>query len=282
VALLFVRACKDTVRKRSYLLLRGLVTVGQGVLFGLVMLGLKADFAGTQTLLGYSLSAPAIGSLSALTAGIACLWDRKAATIRELKSHLYSPSAFSLSSFAADAPAVLLFSLAFAGTTYFIPPLPGVPAAACFFFFYLTVCILGGYFAALAHFFTALAPTQQTAQAAGGFAIGVSLLFSGLFIPQPLIPPGWLGMHYAVPSTHTLRAVATAETFCRGTDYCPSIVVPGLGVLSVSQYVDLYLGFTSTTQFLFNELGWAALAVAAVLVCAAARHRFPMAVRAAA
>ena len=41
--------------------------------------------------------------------------------------------------------------------------------------------------------------------------------------------------------------------------------------VSSSEYVQAYLGLSSTSQFLFAELGWAALGVAGVLLVALLR-----------
>ncbi len=274
VLLLTARALTDTLRRQRFLLLRAGVTVLQGLLFGLVLLNLKpTTFAGAQSILGFSLSGAAIAGLTSLAAGIALWFSRKPTTLRELKSHAYAPSAYAVSSYLVDAPTAIGFSLLFAAVCYFIPPLPARPAAAAFFFFCLAVAILSGFFAALSHALVALAPAQELAQAGGGVTISLCFLFAGLFIPLAQIPAGWVGLYYAVPTSHVLRAIATSQTFCQGAA-CPAITLAGApGSTTISAYVQDYLGLGASTQspYLFKELGWAALSIAGVLLVAFVR-----------
>ena len=113
-------------------------------------------------------------------------------------------------------------------------------------------------------------PTPQVAQVVGGLCISIILLFGGLFLPRYEMPPGWVGLQYATPFFHLLRALATNQFFCLGAG-CPTIEVPVNGRLQVQgqfAYVQNYLGTSYTSRFQFGELGWATLAVA--VMCAIA------------
>jgi len=101
---------------------------------------------------------------------------------------------------------------------------------------------------------------------------------SGLFIPRAVIPAFWQGLYYAVPTSHMLRAVTTSQYFCPGgvPAGCPVIQVPGPdgAPVTVGRY-EYAAGFLQTSyQNRWAEIGWAALAVAVMLVIAALAIRF--------
>ena len=84
----------------------------------------------------------------------------------------------------------------------------------------------------------------------------------------------WLGLHYAVPTTHILRSLATSQFFCDDAA-CPLISVPsatGPRDIAQSAYVQDFLGTSYTSRFQFGEVGWAALAVCVCLTIAAAAN----------
>ena len=102
-------------------------------------------------------------------------------------------------------------------------------------------------------------------------------MFAGLFINVKTMPPGWKGLYYAVPTSHIMRALGTTEFYCAGgaAAGCPQItVVTSSGPVVVDRYefVSNFLG--STFQNRWNELGWAALAIAVMLAISILALRF--------
>ena len=108
---------------------------------------------------------------------------------------------------------------------------------------------------------------RNTGQAVGSLVITANFLFSGLFVPPASpIPAFWLGLYYAVPTTHILRALAVSQSFCLGIG-CPTVEVNGM-LVGQFTYVSAYLGFASSSQYAWGELGWAALAVLVLFILA--------------
>jgi hypothetical protein len=76
-------------------------------------------------------------------------------------------------------------------------------------------------------------------------------------------------MVYAVPTTHVLHAAALSLLFCAGAA-CPTVALPQGGAPAQFAYAQAYLGKgAGGAQFLWGEVGWAALAVAVAMVLAA-------------
>jgi hypothetical protein len=55
------------------------------------------------------------------------------------------------------------------------------------------------------------------AQVLGGVSISILVLFAGLFVTPQRVPAGWIGLYYADPLSHILRALATNEV---GAENC--------------------------------------------------------------
>jgi len=93
-----------------------------------------------------------------------------------------------------------------------------------------------------------------------------------VLVPGRSLPGFWTGLFYAVPTTHVLRALGVSQLYCRGPG-CPTIDVGGGVTVDRFEFVLALLSLpaSTSTQFLWGELGWAALALAviAAVACAA-------------
>jgi hypothetical protein len=81
----------------------------------------------------------------------------------------------------------------------------------------------------------------------------------------------------AVPTSHVLRALAVDQFYCAGgaAAGCPQITTVGAeGTVSIDryQYVSNYVG--TTYQHRGEEIGWAVLAVAVMLIIGILALRF--------
>lgn len=122
--------------------------------------------------------------------------------------------------------------------------------------------------------FTPPMHSAPTLQLVGGLTISISFLFAGLFIPRSSYPPFWIGLYYAVPTSHVLRALATNQFFCEGPN-CPIItVVEGTTTMQVSQSDFVAQFVDSTFQQRWGQYGWAALAAVVMIVIAIFSLRF--------
>lgn len=255
------RAIIDTARGEVRVL-QALTLVTQAVLLGLLTLYIgPATFQNTQSTLGLLLGGLILGPAALLGAGVATWYGRKAALKRELASGFFPPFTLAVSITVADFPLCLILMALFGFILY---PIAGAyHGAATLFFWYLALVIMCGLFLTLTHFYLFCAPNAEVAQILCGLALTINVIFAGVFIPQPQIPPGWIGLYYAVPLSHSLKALAVAQFYCAGPPYvnCPEITVftPSGSPQTVTQFVYLlkYLGITNVEgQFLFSEMGW--------------------------
>jgi ABC-type multidrug transport system ATPase subunit/ABC-type multidrug transport system permease subunit len=261
-ALALERAFLDLARNRNMQLSRLAVVVFQGLLLGLLFLRVEfSSFAGTQSGLGLCIGAAAFGSIVYLQTTLGTHLAMRPVFYREHAAKYYVSTAHALALLVAGAPHLLATSALFASIVYWLTPLR--PFAASWAFFYLSLTVSAAFFAATAAAFAALLPTPQVAQVVVGASISVLVLFAGLFITPQRIPPGWIGLYYADPLSHILRALAANEFFCAGQG-CPRIAVPGGGEQSQWHYLQHYLGIGATyhSRFQFGELGYACAAVA--------------------
>lgn len=152
------------------------------------------------------------------------------------------------------------------------------PSAGSFFFFWFCACVLAAFWLATAVAYSSLLPTLPTAQIVGGLTISVSFLMAGLFLPGARIPAFWRGLYYAVPTSHTLRALGVDQFHCDGGPAagCPQIQVPasGGGVQTVDRYAFVrgYLGVSYGQRW--GQVGWVAVAAAVMAVVAVLALRF--------
>jgi len=273
---LLSRNVNDTYRAKTLQRARLGVVLGQAVLIGLLSLYIAEDtFQGTQSVLGFFLGSLILTPVALLSSGLALWSTRKAAVKRELSSDFYPASIFVLAQSIGDLPFILGFTLLFCLIAYPIAHLTASPYAAVYFFFCLAIFLQALFFAMLSYVYLIAAPSPEVAQMLTGIGISMCVLFAGLFIQRPNIPPGWQGMYYAVPTSHILRALGVAEFYCtpsKPESLCSTISLPSASGSSVKvlqfSYVLAFLGLSNaSSQFLFNELGWASLAIVVVAVC---------------
>ena len=278
-ALTLERAFADVSRNRSALAAIVSVVLFQSLLLGLLFVATPrplAGFAGTQSGLGLCVGAAAFGSIVHLQAALGAHMNVRAAFYREHAAAYYRAPIHVLALHLAGAPRLIGTSVLFSSVLYWIAPLR--PTAASFGFFCLACIITAAFFATTAAALASLLPSPQVAQVVAGAGISILILFAGLFITQQRIPAGWIGLYYADPLSHALRALATNNFFCAGAG-CPTIEVPGLGVVGQWAYLRAYLGIGANyeSRYQFGELGFAASAVGvmallAVLFTAFVRH----------
>lgn len=166
------------------------------------------------------------------------------------------------------------------GIAYWIAGLRAT--AASFFFFYFGSLVLSLFWLAAAVAYSALFPVLPIAQILGGLSISTTFLMAGLFIPGSRIPAFWMGLYYAVPTSHVLRALGTDQFYCAGgaAAGCPQISVPGAtgggaaGFQSVDRYAFVTSILGSTYGDRWGEIGWVAVAAGVMCVIAIVSLRF--------
>ncbi len=117
-----------------------------------------------------------------------------------------------------------------------------------------------------------LTPNLATAQIVTGLIISLCFLFSGLFLPPASLPGFFVGLYYAVPTSHILRALSNAQFYCVPlvSPSCPTIVVAGAPISRYAYVLNLLdLPVTSLSQWRFDDLGFASLATLVGAVIAA-------------
>ena len=190
---------------------------------------------------------------------------------REHAARSYSAAAHGLALLLANAPHLLATSVLFSSLVYWLTPLR--PFAASWAFFSLACVISAAFFAAMAAAFAALLPSPQVAQVLGGVSISILVLFAGLFVTPQRVPAGWIGLYYADPLSHILRALAANEVgsadrerilaaapnaltpcsralsqfWCVGLD-CPQINVPGVGSMGQWAYAQQFLAISAANE----------------------------------
>lgn len=154
--------------------------------------------------------------------------------------------------------------------------------AASFFFLLFAGAIFSLFAVALAVALVFLLPSQGIATVIAGLVISMSFLFAGLFLSQPNIPVGWIGLYYAVPTSHMLRATLLDQFYCDSAQKsCPSITfVNAAGAqTSVNQYtyIATFLGLdpaSPASPQKWAQLGWEALSIVVVLLIAILASRW--------
>lgn len=271
--LVLQRGLRGSWRRAEDQYVRLLVLVYLGVLLGLLYL--NADytvFAGVQSGLGYMLGAAQWASVLFFTTSLTTIFLARGVYYRERAAGFYVAEAYSISALLVELPMVAPLVLVKIACSYWLAGM--LPGAAHFFFFWLAAFALALFWLATGLAYSAVLPDLATAQIVGGLTISVSFLFSGLFLPGPSVPPGWKGLYYAMPTSHTLRALAMDQFYCPPGTPCPVLqVATGSGTTAVGryQYVSAFLGTTYAQRW--GEVGWVALAAAVMAVVAVAALR---------
>jgi hypothetical protein len=210
LALVLERAFADVSRNTHMQLSRLVVVLFEGLLFGLLFLRVRFEsFAGTSSGLGLALGASAFGSIVYLQTTLGAHLAFRPVFYREHAARYYSAAAHGIALLLANAPHLLATSVLFSSLVYWLTPLR--PFAASWAFFSLACVVSAAFFASTAAAFAALLPSPQVAQVLGGVSISILVLFAGLFVTPQRMPAGWIGLYYADPLSHILRALATNE-----------------------------------------------------------------------
>jgi hypothetical protein len=174
---------------------------------------------------------------------------------------MYLPEVYATSAILAELPYILVLTFLFSLITYVLAGLKS--NVGSFLFFYLGSFLLAMFFMAVALAYSSIFPVLAISQLAGGLSISMSYLFSGVFIPRPEIPPGWVGMYYAVPTSHVVRAINVEQAYCTG-ESCPIIQTPDGQSVTIYQYVS---GFFQTTYGnRWGEMAWASVPFVVMLL----------------
>ena len=264
---LLTRAARERWRNRRSLAARAATTVFLAVFLGLVFSTrtIEPTVSSTRSTVGFFLSAAALLAVISMQMAVTTHAERALPRDRELASAMYSPTAFIITSFSLELPEILMSSLVFSAIAYSISSLQ--KEASVFFFFFLCVSTLSTALVSLAIAFVVMTPTAAVAQIMSGLTIAVIFLFSGLLLPPDSMPDIWVGLFYAVPSSHVLRAMSVAQLFCvpATSPACPVITV-GNPPVSASQfeYVQQLLGLPLSgdpDRFRWSDVGYASLTI---------------------
>jgi len=271
------RAATESWRNVDVFYSRLLVDSFIALLFGLLFIQNDLNtYSGTQSGLGYLVGSVAFGGIIFLTTGISTYGTRRSAFYRERAAGAYPGLVWPVVLLLTELPHAAFVTLIFACIAYWVAGLRS--SAAAFFFYWAAGLLLGAtYFVSMALAVTGLLPTMAVAQIVGGLSISLTFLFSGLFAPPSQIPPFWIGLYYAVPTSHILRAQAVAQFYCVGgaAAGCPTITLTSASPpIDRYAYVLNFLGMSSYTggQFAWEEVGYAVAGVAVVAFVGAAAY----------
>ena len=257
------------LRNQAIARVRVAVALFISVVFGNLYLNVNyLTFAGTQSSLGLLLGSLSFASIGFLQTTIALFFDSREAFYRESAMRFYVRPAYGLSLLVSQAPWLVGIVAVTSSVLYWAVGLRR--HADSWAFSVLAFTIAAGVYASIGAALGALAPTPQVAQVLAGLCISLLIIAGGLFVRLRQMPVFWIGLDYASPIFHLLRAQAASQFFCVGAG-CPSFRAPiGEEVHEVGQwqYVSTYLSSPPSwkQRFQFGELGFAAASIAVLAV----------------
>ncbi|ONM03564.1 ABC transporter G family member 34 [Zea mays] len=185
---------------------------------------------------------------------------------REKAAGMYSTMAYAIAQVAVELPYMLVQVLIFSSIVY---PMIGFQlSAAKFFWFFLYLVMSFMYYTLYGMMTVALTPNIEIAMGLSFLIFIFWNVFSGFIIARELMPVWWRWVYWADPAAWTVYGLM----FSQLADRTEQILVPGLGVQTVREFLEGYLGLQDRYFELVTCLHLAIIGLFAFLFFLAIKH----------
>ncbi|XP_057470461.1 pleiotropic drug resistance protein 2-like isoform X2 [Actinidia eriantha] len=245
-------------RNPQYNAIRYYVTIGIGVLFGVIFWQKGNDLHKEQDLMNL---------LGAIYAAVFFLGATNTCTVqpvvavertvfyRERAAGMYSALPYAFAQVAIEAIYVSIQTLLYSLLLYSMIGFPWELSKFLWFYYYITMCFM--YMTLYGMMVVALTPNIQIASIAMSFFLSFWNLFSGFLLPRTQIPIWWRWYYWASPIAWTIYGLLCSQL----GDKTNEIKIPKIGYMTVKDYFKNTLGFDY--DFLgavaVAHIGWALL-----------------------
>jgi ABC-type multidrug transport system permease subunit len=220
------RQGKNYFRDAGYNLIRFRISLGIGVLFGLLYRAVdQTNIAGMNNLLAACfVSFGFLGVINCNTS-MASLYRQRTVFYREQASGMYHSMAYALSVFIVELPYTFIGSLLFSVSFY---NLVGFQSGfAHFFQFVLLLYLCTLTFVCAGQCLIVMLPSLLVGNLAAGLFVTFCLLFGGVFIRKSSMPQGWVWLYYVSPIPKAMSAFLGLQFKCDPlSESCPIIYIP--------------------------------------------------------
>uniref|UniRef100_A0A5B7ABS0 Putative pleiotropic drug resistance protein 2-like n=1 Tax=Davidia involucrata TaxID=16924 RepID=A0A5B7ABS0_DAVIN len=242
-------------RNSQYNAIRFFMTIGIGVLFGVIFWG-KGDKISRQqdllNLLGATYSAVLFLGASNASAVQSIVAIERTVFYRERAAGMYSELPYAFAQVAIETVYVLIQTFVYSLILYSMIGFHWT--AVKFFYFYYFIFMCFTYFTMYGMMVVALTPGHQIAAIVSSFFLSFWNLFSGFLIPRPLIPIWWRWYYWGSPVAWTIYGLFTSQMGDKKED----IVLTDGSVTQVDTFLKASLGFDHDflVAVVFAHVGW--------------------------
>jgi ABC-type multidrug transport system ATPase subunit len=257
-------------RNPPVLFVRSVVILILSVIFGLIYFDLTPHVQAQATsLIGVIGVSTAFGALNHGGSAQPSMVNNRVVLYREIASDMYKPWMWSLAGFVTEGFYSIFTTFIVQIPTYFLVGLDS--DAAVFWRHYLGVYVTVMSYIAMASFLSSAAPNNSVAGVLQSVYFGIFNAFSGVSVPFPRVPRGWVWFFRVIPTSHATEALVMNQVRnCSPLPLCGAMIEVVEGTTTRSQYlpefVSEYLGYGFDGYG--NAIGWIILFTGAVQILA--------------
>ena len=267
----FVRTFNGYWRNSPVMLTRLVTVTLISVFFGLVYFDLNSRVS-TQSdaisLMGAILVSCNFGALVHGSSALPHYMQNRAVLYRESASKMYAPALWSLTTILNDMLWCILTTFLVQVPSYFLVDLS---TGAPFWQYYLITYLICLVYLTIANLLAAGTPNMGAAGIYQGLSFGLLLVFSGLILPYPKLPRGWVWLFRILPLSHATEALIMPQVGdCSPLPMCGPLITMVENQQPVQVplplFISEYLGFGF--HGFGDAVGWMVLFVAVVQILA--------------
>ncbi|KAK9755345.1 hypothetical protein RND81_01G018900 [Saponaria officinalis] len=227
-------------RNPQYNIVRFLMTIATGILFGVIFWKKGGKMSKEQDLmniLGAMYSAVLfLGSTNA-SAVQAVVAIERTVFYREKAAGMYSALPYAFAQVAIEGVYNVVQTLVYSLLLYSMIGFEWKIGKFLYFYYFIFMCFV--YFTMYGMMLVSLTPGHQIGAILMGFFLSLWNLFAGFLIPRPQIPIWWRWYYWGSPVAWTLYGLVTSQVGDKDT----SLEIPGASNQIVKEYLKSYLGY---------------------------------------
>jgi ABC-type multidrug transport system ATPase subunit/ABC-type multidrug transport system permease subunit len=254
-------------RNPPVLFVRTSVILGLSIIFGLIYFDLTPRVqANAISLVGVIGISTAFGALNHGGSAQPSMVNNRAVLYREIASDMYKPWMWSLAGFITEGFYSIFTTFAVQIPTYFLVGLDS--DAAVFWRHYFIVYLLVMCYIAMASFLSSAAPDNTVAGIYQTIYFGIFNIFSGISVPLPRVPRGWLWFFRIIPTSHTTETLVMNQIRnCSPLPLCGPMIETVEGTATriqhLPEFLSSYFGYSMSDGY-GNTVGWLFLFIVVV------------------
>ncbi|KAG2451837.1 hypothetical protein HYH02_003613 [Chlamydomonas schloesseri] len=249
--LLMHRALVTYWRNPPYNVLRFLVTLGMGLMFGTLYWARgnkRTTMLGVMDIMGSLYSTTVFMGISNCLTILPVINSDRAVFYRERAAGMFHVFPYVLSQGLAEMPYLAVQSIIYSSIVYFLIQFEFTAVKFFWFLLYFWLNLMAFTFFGVAAM--SILPAVPLATAGASFGLLLWNLYCGFLVYKKDIHPWWIGAYYVNPATYTIYGVVATQL---GDLYDTYIQVgPGV-VMSIPQFID------ETFNYQYSFRGWLVL-----------------------